>query len=163
MAFLRLIDRVFTVVVSVLVAALMLLTFTDVFLREAFGSPLIVAHETTTIGIAGLVYLGLPVVSARDEHITISLFETLFRGRAQRIKRGLVALLLAFLSAALAYQLWIHAGKLGKEELMFLKLDKLWISYAMSVMSGVTALVFVVRAALIFQGRSFAPATRVEI
>ncbi len=163
MAYLRLIDRVFGTVVSVIVAALMLLTFTDVFLREAFDSPLIMAHETTTVGIAALVYLGLPVVSARDEHITISLLENLFKGHAQRLKLGSVSLLLAFLSAALAYQLWIHAIKLGPEELMFLKLDKKWISYGMSIMSAVTALVFVVRAALNFRGRSFVPPMRIEL
>ena len=163
MAFLRLVDRVFGIAVSVLIAALMLLTFMDVVGREAFNSPLIQAHELTTVGIAALVYLGLPAVSARNEHITISLLENLFKGRAGRIKRGVVSLLLAFLSAALAYQLWIHAGKLGKEEMMFLKLDKLWISYSMSVMSGVTALVFVVRAVLILQGRDFRRGTGVEI
>ncbi len=97
MRILSFVDRLIGGILSVLVAAMMVLTFSDVVGREIFSSPLIIAPELTTVGLAAMVYVGLPLVSFRDEHITISLFENLFRGRANAIKRGCVALLLAAL------------------------------------------------------------------
>ena len=58
----------------------------------------------------------------------------------------LIGLLLAFLSGALCYQLWVHAGKLGQEHLLYLGLKKTWIAYTMSGLAALTAVVFLVRA-----------------
>ena len=146
MRLLSLIDRLIGAILCVLVAGMMLLTFADVVGREVFSSPLIIAPELTTVGLAAMVYVGLPLVSLRDEHITISLFENLFKGRAQSIKRGCVALLMAALSVVLAVRLWVHAGKLGAEVMMFLELNKSYIAYGMSGLAGVTAIAFLVRA-----------------
>ncbi len=146
MHFLSSVDRIIGWILNVLVAGMMLMTFADVVAREVLAAPLIIAPELTTIGLAAMVYVGLPMVSLRDEHITISLFENLFRGRVQRIKLGLVALLMAALSAVLAYQLWVHAGKLGAEVMMFLQVHKSYICYAESVMCGITVLAFLTRA-----------------
>ena len=149
---LLLIDRLFGLILGLLVVVLMVITFVDVMLRTFFDSPLSFAPELTVVGLAALVYIGLPVVSARDEHITISLFENLFRGRAQRIKKTLIALLLAFLCGALSYQLWIQAGKLGAEHWLYLGLKKYWVAYAMSLLAAMTAVVFLLRAVLNFRG-----------
>ena len=140
------VDRVLSVVLCVIVFAMMFMTFSDVVGREVFDAPISVAPELTTIGLAAMVYLGLPSVSVRNEHITISLLENLFRGQLQRIKKTVVALLLAFLSAALAWQLWLHGEKLGLEEMMFLQIKKYWIAYGMSVMAALTVLSFLIRA-----------------
>lgn len=148
----NLFDRAIGWLLNALVAGMMLMTFIDVVAREVFASPLIVAPELTTIGLAAMVYIGLPMVSLRDEHITISLFENLFKGRAKRIKLGLVSLLLAALSAVLCYQLWVHAGKLGAEVMMFLQVNKSHICYGESVMAGVTVLAFLIRAVQQFAG-----------
>ncbi|MEQ8700977.1 MAG: TRAP transporter small permease [Bauldia litoralis] len=152
MRFLTFVDRFIGWLLNFLVAAMMLMTFIDVVGREAFANPLIVAPELTTIGLAAMVFIGLPLVSLRDEHITISLFENLFRGRAQRIKLGLVSLLMAFLCAVLAYQLWVHAGKLGAEVMMFLQVNKSYICYGESIMCGVTVVAFLTRAVQHFMG-----------
>jgi TRAP-type C4-dicarboxylate transport system permease small subunit len=147
MRILSFVDRLIGGILSVLVAGMMVLTFADVVGREIFSSPLIIAPELTTIGLAAMVYVGLPLVSLHDEHITISLFENLFRGRLKAIKRGCVALLLAALCVVLAQRLWVHAGKLGAEVMMFLELEKSIIAYGMSILSGITAIAFLVRAA----------------
>jgi len=152
MAILTSLDRVIGWILNFLVAAMMILTFVDVVGRQLFDSPLIIAPELTTIGLAAMVYVGLPMVSLRDEHITISLFENLFRGRVQRIKRGLVALVLSGASVVLAERLWVQGGKLGAEVMMFLQLDKSYIAYGMSIMSALTALAFLSRAVQHFTG-----------
>lgn len=152
MPVLRFLDRAIGWVVNILVAGMMIMTFVDVVARELFASPLIVAPELTTIGLAAMVYFGLPLVSYRDEHITISLFENLFKGRARRIKQGLVSVLLAGLCATLAYQLWVHAGKLGAEVMMFLQVHKSYICYGESVLAGVAGVAFLTRAWQHFSG-----------
>ncbi len=78
MALYRLLDRLLGGLIILIVTAMMLLTFADVVGRELFSRPLLIAPEMTTIALAATVYIGLPLVSARDEHITISLFEGLF-------------------------------------------------------------------------------------
>jgi TRAP-type C4-dicarboxylate transport system permease small subunit len=152
MRILLLIDRLFGLILGLLVVVLMVITFVDVMLRTFFDAPLSFAPELTVVGLAALVYIGLPVVSAREEHITISLFENLFKGRAQRIKKTLIALLLAFLCGALSYQLWVHGGKLGIEFWLYLGLEKYWVAYAMSVLAAMTAVVFLLRAVINFRG-----------
>lgn len=151
------IDRAIGWVLNTVVAGMMILTFLDVVGREVFASPMIIAPELTTIGLAAMVYIGLPAVSLRNEHISISLFETLFKGRAQRIKLGIVSLVLAGASFVLAYQLWVHAGKLGAEVMMFLQLNKSLICYVESVMAGLTGFAFLVRAWNGLAGRELDP------
>jgi TRAP-type C4-dicarboxylate transport system permease small subunit len=158
MRLLSLIDRLIGAVLCVLVAGMMMLTFTDVMFREVLARPLIIAPELTTIGLAAMVYVGLPLVSFRDEHITISLFENLFKGRAQSLKRGLVALLMAGLSVVLAVRLWVHAGKLGTEVMMFLQFKKSYIAQGMSILAGITAVAFLARAAQHFRDMRQPPA-----
>lgn len=152
MRFLIWFDRIVSLLLGALVALLMLMTFVDVMLRELFDSPLIFAPELTVVFLAALVYAGMAIVSARDEHITISLFENLFKGRAQRLKKAIIALMLAFLSGALAWLLWVHGGKLGVEHWLYLGLNKYWVAYGMSVLSIWTAIVFLFRAWINFRG-----------
>ena len=152
MRLLLLIDRVLGLTLGLIVVILMVITFVDVMLRTFFDAPLSFAPELTVVGLAALVYIGMTVVSAREEHITISLFENLFKGRAQRVKKMLIALLLAFLCGALSYQLWVHAGKLGAEYWLYLGLKKIWVAYGMSVLAALTAVVFLLRAVINIRG-----------
>lgn len=139
-------DRVLRPLMLVLVVAMMLLTFVDVIGREVFASPLSSAPELTAIGLAALVYLGLPRVVARREHITVSLLEALFRGRVDHARAILVSVLMVALCGILAWRLWVHGAHLGAEVMMFLDFRKALLSYGMSVMAGIAGFVHLCQA-----------------
>lgn len=142
----RFLDRALRPVMLVIVVAMVVLTFVDVIGRELFESPLASAPELTGVGLAALVYLGLPRVVARREHITVSLLEALFRGRVDDARAVLVSLLMALLCTILAWRLWVHGEKLGAEVMMFLDLRKALLSYGMGVMAAIAALVHLLQA-----------------
>ena len=142
----RFLDRALRPLMLAIVVAMMLLTFVDVVGREVFASPLSSAPELTAIGLAALVYLGLPRVVARREHITVSLLAALFRGRVDDVRAILVSLLMVALCAILAWRLWIHGQHLGAEVMMFLDFRKALLSYGMSVLAAIAALVHLLQA-----------------
>jgi TRAP-type C4-dicarboxylate transport system permease small subunit len=65
---------------------MMLITAVDVVGRYVFNQPLPGGFELTELLLAALIYCGLPLVSARREHIVIDTFDPFF---SPRLKRGL--------------------------------------------------------------------------
>jgi TRAP-type C4-dicarboxylate transport system permease small subunit len=147
-AALRRIDRVFGLALAVAVGLLMIVTCIDVFGRQVLNEPLRAAFELIRIGLGIMVFIGLPVVSARNEHITIGLLNPLFGAGAQRVKRALLCLVLTVLAAFLAQRLWVQGDALARQNelFMFLRIRLAPIVYAMSVLTALTALIFLVRA-----------------
>ena len=78
----RRLDRTLGLVLAALMFAMMLLTFVDVVGRQLFNAPVLGGNELTRIAMGLLVYIGLPLVCLRREHITIgaacSVFSTSF-------------------------------------------------------------------------------------
>ncbi|MGG7567438.1 TRAP transporter small permease [Rhodovulum sp. DZ06] len=73
--------------------ALMGMTFADVILRSAFDSPLPAATELTRILMALVVFSGVPIISAKNEHIAVDLLDPLFNARMARFRDGVLAAL----------------------------------------------------------------------
>ena len=90
----RLLDQTLGMVLAVLVFAMMVLTFLDVLGRQALNSPVPAAFEITEVMMGFTVYLGLPVISARREHLTIGLLDYLFTGAVRRIQGVVLNLLI---------------------------------------------------------------------
>ena len=90
----RLLDQTLGMVLAVLVFAMMVLTFLDVLGRQALNSPVPAAFEITEVMMGFTVYLGLPVISARREHLTIGLLDYLFTGAVRRIQGVVLNLLM---------------------------------------------------------------------
>ena len=68
---------------------MMLVTAVDVAGRYLFNKPIAGGFELTEILLAALIYCGLPLVSARRDHIVIDTFDPLFsRGVEARARHG---------------------------------------------------------------------------
>jgi TRAP-type C4-dicarboxylate transport system permease small subunit len=78
---------------------MMLITAVDVAGRYLFNKPLPGGFELTELLLAALIYCGLPLVSARREHIVIDTFDPLF---SRKLKRGLDMAAEVICAAALA-------------------------------------------------------------
>ena len=60
---------------TTVLAALMLMTFTDVTLRYVFSNPILGSNEITQFLLAAAVFSGLAIVSGERSHIVVTLFE----------------------------------------------------------------------------------------
>ena len=143
-------------VASVAIFALMVLTFCDVVLRSAFNAPIEAATELTRITMAIVVFSALPIVSARDEHITVDLADPIFRRfRLERLRDGLVALacgIMLIWPALRASDLAARDKSYG-DVTEYLALPTYVFEYFIAIMSLVTAVVLILRGLLIW----FAP------
>jgi TRAP-type C4-dicarboxylate transport system permease small subunit len=91
---------------------MMMVTVVDVTGRYVFNAPLRAGFELTEYLMGVLVFLALPLVSARGEHVRISLLDSRFGEKARALRdrlvglcTGLVCLLIAWPLAMLALRM----------------------------------------------------------
>lgn len=71
--------KVLEVISSIVLAAMMLLTFVDVIGRYVLGAPVFGAAEMIETLLALTIFLGLGIANARDRHIVVELFDSHIR------------------------------------------------------------------------------------
>lgn len=140
----RLLDHTLGYLLAVLIFVMMILTFVDVVGRQFFDAPVPAGFEITELLVGYTIYLGLPLICARREHITIGLFENLFTGIMRRVQGVVLNVLFGGLTLLWTYELWIHAGKLAQhnEILMFLKIPRAPFIYVMCGFTLLAAAIF---------------------
>ena len=141
-------DRSMGLLVAAIMFIMMVLTFIDVVGRQGFDSPVPGGTELTELSLGFVVYLGLPLVCIRREHITIGLMAGLFRGMALRIQHVILNLIFAAVTFIWARQVWIQAESLqsSNTELMFLQIETAPFVFVMSVLTFFATLIFLVLA-----------------
>jgi TRAP-type C4-dicarboxylate transport system permease small subunit len=146
-------------VLAAMIFLLMMITVVDVLGRNLFNLPLPASFEITRLTLGMMVFVALPLISASDEHVTIGLFNDLFKGRAANRKQFVVSLFVSFLCAVWARELWVQATALAQqnEVMMFLKIRLAPFVYAMSVLTLLTAIIHLVQAWLKLTGRFTPP------
>lgn len=95
-------------------AAMMLITVVDVVMRYLFAAPIRGAFELTELGLLVLIFAGLPLVSRADEHVTMDFIDRALPPRARMAYLRLVHVLTAAVMLALAWLMWLKAGKIAE-------------------------------------------------
>ena len=141
----RILDRSLGLVVALIMFFMMILTFIDVVGRQGFNLPVSGGGELTEIALGFVVYIGLPLVCIRREHITIGLMAGLLKGPVLQVQHILLNLLFASVTFIWARQVWIQAESLAaaNNELMFLKVSIAPFVYVMSGFAFFACLIFV--------------------
>tara|TARA_Y100000588_G_C13998114_1_gene814441 strand:- start:306 stop:842 length:537 start_codon:yes stop_codon:yes gene_type:complete len=141
-------DRTLGLVLAVLMFAMMILTFCDVVGRQVFDAPISGGTELTEIGLGFIVYIGLPLVCLRREHITIGLMAKLFRGPALRFQHTVLNLIFAVVTFIWAREVWVQAEALksANNEFMFLQISVAPFVFIMSVFTYFAAFTFLLLA-----------------
>lgn len=121
--------------------ALMVMTCIDVFGREILGAPLDGATELTQLMMGVIVFAVLPVVSLREEHITVDLLDKWFPRRLAPPRQVLLNFLAAIMMAVVCWRVWVIGDFQmdygdGTE---FLRIPLGPVSYFIAIMSGITA------------------------
>jgi len=99
-------------VASVLLFAMMLVTFVDVVGRYFFGHALNGAYELTEVLLGLIVFAGLPIVTWRGEHVTVDLLTTRLPAMPRLGLARLAAVVTMLVLAALAWRLGVTARDL---------------------------------------------------
>jgi len=143
----RTLDRVLVTTAAVSLFALMAFTFADVVLRYLFARPVRGGLEVVELLMVAMIFSGLPLVSRRDEHVTIDTVEShlpdAIRARLRRVMHVVAAAGLAG-AAGLMYR---KAGTLAEfgDRTQLLGAPIAPFVYFMAALLAVTALVHLAR------------------
>lgn len=135
---------------AVVLFGLVVLTCADVFGRYILAQPINGKTELTRMFMAVLIALVLPVVTARKEHITVDLFDFLFRGRAAAARDLVFDTMAAASLVVLAWWVGFRALRLMSYGYVsdFLRIPLHPVAFFVAAMIGIAGLALAVRMAL---------------
>lgn len=142
------IERLLGLAPAVLLFAMMVLTFANVLMRYLFTAPISGAFELMSYMMGLLVFLSLPLVTARSAHVRISLIDGALGLRVRQVRAVAFNLLMAAMSAGLAWRLWIYAERLmgwGDRTQMY-GLSRGGLAGVMAACCAICAVLFVILA-----------------
>jgi TRAP-type C4-dicarboxylate transport system permease small subunit len=144
----RAIEWTLGVVTAIVLFIMMTLTCVDVVGRYAFNRPVAGGLEMIEILVAATVFAALPLVTLRHEHVTVDLLDAVTPDWVLRAQHFLGYLLSAAVCGVLAWQLWIRAVRmLGYgDTTAVLRIPLYPLTYSMSALMGLSALIFLVLA-----------------
>lgn len=133
---------------AAMILAMMVVTSIDVVGRYFLSRPLWGGFEMTEILMGLVVFAGMPIATARREHITIDLFETYLGLRVRSAQAAIGDLVCAVIAAAIAWRMWVRGQGLIAvgETTMQLGMPRGLVACAMAVLMGAAAGVFVAAA-----------------
>ena len=145
-------DRIVVPVLEYVAAAvmfcLMLLTCVDVIGRYFLNKPLWGGFELTEMLLAALIFAGLPLVTLRNEHVVVDLFDPVTPDWLFRIQHVVACAIGCVCTGYLAWRLWLRAETLDRagETTSQLQFKIAWLAYSMSVLMAFTVVALVILA-----------------
>lgn len=133
-------------IAALILFTMMLLTCGDVFGRYFLNKPIYGAFELTETLMAGLIFMGLPLVTLRQEHVTVDVLDPITSDAVLRVQHVIASLIACVATGYLAWRLSFRGMNLvnAGETTAQLKLPLGYLAYGMSVLMAVTALCFLV-------------------
>jgi TRAP-type C4-dicarboxylate transport system permease small subunit len=140
-------DAALGLAAGALLFAMMALTFVDVVGRYLFNRSVPGGFEITEIMMAVLIFAGLPLVSRRDEHVSVDLIDHALSPRVRRAQRTAIELASGALLLALAWLMWLKANDVAAngDTTTVLLIRYAPYVYAISVFLALTGLVHLLR------------------
>ena len=142
--------RVFGYLAAAALAATMMITVADVFLRTFFGYPIRGVLELVELGLACTIFVALPAVFLRDEHLVVDVIDHLTKKSVVRLLDLAGAIVSLVVLVVMLWQMVPLARTMHEfgDVTSDLSLPKMW--YWVPVLLGVAAsalatLVFIVR------------------
>ncbi|MDR5903404.1 TRAP transporter small permease [Halomonas icarae] len=129
---------------------MMLLTTVDVTGRYFFNAPILGAVELTQLMLAALVFLSLPIVCWRQEHVSVDLLDAIFPARLVWVREVLVNLLITVALWVMAQRVWALAERAFSwgDVTEFLRIPYGYLIGLIAIMLALSALLTLARAIL---------------
>jgi TRAP-type transport system small permease protein len=133
---------------GLLAALMMLVTVTDVIGRGLLNKPLVGAFETIELLMAAIVFLALPFVTWRREHVNVTLFYERMPPRARSLSTALSEIVAAIVCGLLAWRAWLYGERLIEvgERTMELGIPRGYVPIAVSIILALSGLIFLLLA-----------------
>jgi TRAP-type C4-dicarboxylate transport system permease small subunit len=133
-------------IAGVVLFVLMALTFADVVGRYFFSNPIVGAFELTEMMLAALIFAALPLVTLRNEHITVDLLDPVTPDWLLHVQHVAACLAGFAFTGYLAWRLWIRAVRMDMagETTAQLKFKLAYLTYSMSILMALTAVALLV-------------------
>ena len=134
-------------IAAMLVLLMMMVTTVDVAGRYLFNSPLTGAFEMTELLLAALIFLGLPLATEHEEHITVDLIDPFMPKPVIKAQVITMNWLSAAVLAVLASQLWHKAQSLVADGHVTntLEIPLAPIAYLMTASCALSALILLLK------------------
>ncbi|MCS6920400.1 MAG: TRAP transporter small permease [Elioraea sp.] len=147
-AFDRAVQAVLGVLVAAVLFAMMALTCVDVVGRYLLTRPVPGALEIIEILVAATVFLALPLVTLREEHVTADVFDALTPDWVLRIQHTVACLLSAGVCLVLAWRLALRALRMLDygDTTAVLKITLYPLAFTMSAMMALAGAILLVLA-----------------
>jgi TRAP-type C4-dicarboxylate transport system permease small subunit len=107
-------ERTLTTLAGVILLSTVLITTIDVAGRYLFNRPLGFAFESTELLMATVYFVSLSSATLRREHITIGLFEDVWRGRMAILRQFVISAIIFASIAFLGYRLYLFSERFGR-------------------------------------------------
>ncbi|MEM8552963.1 MAG: TRAP transporter small permease [Pseudomonadota bacterium] len=135
------------VAAGILLCAMMVLTVVDVVGRYLLSAPVPGAFEATEIMLALAIFAGLPIVTARGEHVSVRLVVDHLPPWLQRGLGILGDVMVALLLAGAAWLLYRRGETLSEfgDATVLLRIPLAPVAFALMALSAVAAIVAVIR------------------
>ncbi|MEM7693806.1 MAG: TRAP transporter small permease [Pseudomonadota bacterium] len=132
---------------GLLLTAMMGLTVVDVVGRYLLNAPVPGAFEATEIMLALAIFAGLPIVTARGEHVSVRLLVDHFPAPLRRVLDLIAELFVAALLAGAAYLLIQRGAALADfgDATVLLRIPLAPVAFALAVLSAIAAVVALAR------------------
>lgn len=98
--------KVLSVLCGLMMFTLVAFTFTDVVGRYGFNLPIFGGVDLVEFIMGLLVFSTIPLISARNDHITVSLFDGAFRGKVRRIQQVYILIASALVTGFIGLQMF---------------------------------------------------------
>jgi len=144
----RAVDALSGGVAAIILFGMMALTFVDVFMRYIVGDSIRGSFEITELMMVVLIFAGLPLVSRKDEHVTVDLVEHMLPTPVRRGLRIGAHVVCGVLLVGMSWLMWRKAGEIvGYGDVTAALRIELWpYVYFMCALALVTALIHFVKA-----------------
>jgi TRAP-type C4-dicarboxylate transport system permease small subunit len=130
-------------VAAIILFGMMALTFVDVIMRYVIGQSIRGSFEITELMMVILIFAGLPLVSRKDEHVTVDLVEHMLPLAVRKTLRVIAHLVCGAALLGMCWLMWRKAGEIiGYGDVTAALRVVLWpYVYFMSALSLVAALI----------------------
>ena len=144
----RLLASTLGLLAALLLFAMMALTCMDVIGRYFMDRPIYGAFEITEMLLAALIFAGLPIVTLRNEHVTVDVFDAITPDWMFRLQHVVACLIGLTATGYLAWRLWVRAVNMDSagETTAQLKLKLAYLTYTMSILMALAAVALLVLA-----------------
>jgi TRAP-type C4-dicarboxylate transport system permease small subunit len=139
-------------IASAALFGLMVITFLDVIMRSVFDAPIQAATELIRIAIAIIVFSALPLLAARDEHISVDLLDGAFRRfNLARWRDGIITLVCGVILYFPAERVTVLAERARGygDTTEYLSIPTFYVGWFIAIMTFATAAVMVIRGLII--------------